>query len=59
MSRNARSFGSGRQLAFHGSKRRIRALKLRDHLGWGFVWFVLWLLFILFIVIPWAGNHYP
>ena len=57
MSRNVPPLGSGRQLSFHGSKRRIRALRLRDHLGWGFVQFVLWILFILLVVIPWVGTH--
>jgi hypothetical protein len=52
-----RSFGSGRQMAFRGSKRRLRRIRLRDHLGWGFVWLILWVLFIFVVVIPWMLSH--
>jgi len=58
MSRTRRiPFGSGRELVQHGSKRRLRRVRVRDHLGWGLVLFVAWLLFILFVIVPWVGSH--
>ena len=56
MKRDARSFG-GPQLTFRGSRRRVRNLRIREYLGWGFVWFVLWVLFILVVLIPWVGSR--
>jgi hypothetical protein len=50
-------YGSGRQLLYRGSKRRLRRIRLRDHLGWGFVLFVLWVLFIVLVLIPWIGSR--
>lgn len=57
MKRDARPFGGGRQKTFRGSRRRVRRLRLRDHLGWGFVWLLVWVLFILVVLIPWVGSH--
>jgi hypothetical protein len=54
--RDARPFG-GPQMTVRSSRRRVRALRARDHLGWGFVWLVLWVLFILVVLIPLAGTR--
>jgi hypothetical protein len=58
MRRDARPFGDGgSDVAFRGSKRRVRGLRARDHLGWGFVLLALWVLFILVVLIPWIGTR--
>jgi hypothetical protein len=57
MRRDARPFDDGRQMTFRGSKRRVRSLRVREHLGWGFLWLVLWVLFILGVLIPWVGTR--
>jgi hypothetical protein len=56
MRRDARPSG-GPQMTFRGSRRRVRGIRIRDHIGWGFVWFVLWVLFILVVLIPWIGSR--
>jgi hypothetical protein len=45
--------GSG-ELRFRGSKRRLRQLRARDHVGLGFFLFVGWILFLLLVAIPWV-----
>jgi hypothetical protein len=57
MRRDARPFGGGPQMTFRGSWRRVRGLRAREHFGWGFVWFALWVLFILVVLIPWVGSR--
>jgi hypothetical protein len=42
------------ELRFRGSKRRLRRIRGRDHIGWGFVLFVGWVLFLLLVAIPWV-----
>jgi hypothetical protein len=54
MRKDGRPFG-GPQMTFRGSRRRVRGLRVREHLGWGFVWLVLWVLFILVVLILGSG----
>jgi hypothetical protein len=50
-------FGSGVSKRFRGSKRRVRQIRAREHLGWGIVLLVLWVLFILLVLIRWVGTR--
>jgi hypothetical protein len=50
-------FGGGHSKRFRGSKRRLHRIRFREHFGWGVVVFVLWVLFVLLVVIPWIGRR--
>jgi hypothetical protein len=43
----------------HGSKRRIRRIRIRGNSSLAFWIFVVGLLLILFVAVPWFATHTP
>jgi hypothetical protein len=57
--RVADHLGSQRQAnTYRGSKRRLQQLRGRDSWSTTMTWLVLWLVFLLFVVLPFMARNY-
>jgi hypothetical protein len=43
--------------AYRGSRRRLRRIRLRGTWSLEIVLFVIWVLFALFVLVPWIVRH--
>ena len=43
--------------AYRGSRRRVRRIRFRGNWSLEIVLFVIWLLFALFVLVPWIVRH--
>ena len=51
------SQGSRPPRVYRGSRHRLRRVTLRGNTSWQLWALVLWVLFVLFIVLPWISRH--
>jgi hypothetical protein len=42
---------------YRGSRRRLRRIRFRGNWSLEIVFFVIWLLFALFVLVPWIVRH--
>jgi hypothetical protein len=42
---------------FRGSRRRVRRIKMRGNSAWELWLLLAWVLFLLFVVVPWMAHH--
>ena len=42
---------------FRGSRRRVRKIRMRGNGAWEMWLLLAWVLFLLFVVVPWMAEH--